>query len=414
MAAPTPEEIERQRAIKEVRLQARDYIRTAVKHLEEEHYEIRMGGELYFFPINEKSEPHTLSVDDLDQAKSAQGGSPVRFSQLRHSKPVSGSGASPYELASHVSPHENIKRWDPLHIARNLDVIKRNLPDLAKKYGASGVTFEAKPYPDQIDTCGMHLNISLWKDGKNQFALSNPTYVRNSDAPHQHSVLERFIIRSLLEFQHEGMLAFAPQKTSYDRYKNFEGFLNKDIHEQTAVMQAASPNKIAVDNDRQTLVRMKILRNLERSGDPHRPYNAVPVSPSINVHTQSISARQVRTSEKRDADIPSEECRVENRLAGSDADPYVVVAVTMAAIVHGVEEYNKHLKNPKKYPEPKKYRQFDIPQTHEHAKKIFQNSSLIKYWLAPPFMPNFFSEILAAYGSGQPLPPPERAVGRSA
>lgn len=399
MAIPTPEELERQKAIREVRLQARECIRAADKYLRKKGYEVRMGAELGFYAEDEHGRPVHITDENLAKASDAQSGVPT-FKRMMHQMHDSDPSLfTPFEIASTPSPKEE-HLWRPSNIALGLDHLKRSLPGLIKQYGAQTCAIRAKPYPDVLDTCGMHLNFSIWKDGKNLFATEDPGKIpQNAGKEAYHTEIEKYAIHALLAFQMEGMLAFAPQETSYERYHNFKG-LETDTREQRALKcENASPNKIAFDNNRECLhgylVKLKKISGCMPSN--------MPISASVNVHTLGFHSQVVRDQLKKEP-LRANECRIENRLPGADADPYVAIAMNMAAIVYAIDNYERKSRM------DDEYLKADIPETHEKAKLLYENSSLLKDRLDS----KFYRSILAAYGSGQPLPPPERVVSRGA
>ena len=187
--------------------------------------------------------------------------------------------------------HEINFRYDqPLPMADMHVVFKQGLKEIAAQHGKS-VTFMAKPWATEVGS-SCHLHVSLWKGGKNLFWEGNIEH-RTSNIEHstgtaqrgtrnaEHgtgSKLFRHFLGGLMKYAPELCLFFAPTINAYKRY-------------QTA---SWAPTKMAWAFDNRT------------------------VGFRVVGHGNSF--------------------RIENRMPGADANPYLAFAATLAAGMAGVEE----------------------------------------------------------------------------
>jgi glutamine synthetase len=177
--------------------------------------------------------------------------------------------------------HEiNFRYAAPLEMADMHVVFKQGLKEIAAQHGKS-ITFMAKPWATEVGS-SCHIHVSLWKGGKNLFWGKN-TERRNrgsrfNDSTSHGSTLFRSFLGGLMKYAPELCLFFAPTINAYKRY------------------QAASwaPTKMAWAFDNRT------------------------VGFRVVGHENSF--------------------RIENRMPGADANPYLAFAATLAAGMAGVEE----------------------------------------------------------------------------
>lgn len=137
------------------------------------------------------------------------------------------------------------------------------------------------PYMEVTDCMGLHTNISAFdRNGKNLFAESPE--------------LMDHCLQSLVRLQKSSVLANAPTPQSYERYFNGSISVPKGIGSDDA--------KLVIFDDA----------------------NAVAYA----------------SASKRDEwGLSADEYRIENRLPGADADPYVAMATTMAALYDAVKTH---------------------------------------------------------------------------
>jgi glutamine synthetase len=174
--------------------------------------------------------------------------------------------------------HEvNFVYAEPLPMADMHLVFKQGIKELAEQHGKS-VSFMAKYSPSEAGS-SCHIHMSLWKNGRNLFA-PNPegSSAGTKKAPHQPSSVFRQFLGGLIKYSPELCLFFAPTINSYKRY------------------QPASwaPTRMAWATDNRTV--------------------------GFRVVGEDNSFR------------------IENRMPGADANPYLAFAAMLAAGIAGIEE----------------------------------------------------------------------------
>ncbi len=169
---------------------------------------------------------------------------------------------------------------EPLPMADMHVLFKQGIKEIADQHGKA-VSFMAKYAPSEAgNSC--HIHLSLWQNGKNLFPTTPPRKgARNvaiSNTPVGSKLFRQFL-GGLLKYSPEFCLFFAPTINSYKRY------------------QAGSwaPTRMAWATDNRTV-----------------GYRIVGHGPSF---------------------------RIENRMPGADANPYLAFAAMIAAGMAGVEEY---------------------------------------------------------------------------
>lgn len=179
--------------------------------------------------------------------------------------------------------HEiNFRYAEPLEMADRHTVFKLGVKELAAQHGKS-VTFMAKVAPSEAgNSC--HIHISLWKNGRNLF-VAEPARGRArrggetaADAGEPGSKLFRQFLGGLMKYSPEFGLFMAPTINSYKRYQP----------------GSWAPTRMAWATDNRT------------------------TGFRIVGHGKSF--------------------RIENRMPGADANPYLAFAAMLAAGLAGVEE----------------------------------------------------------------------------
>jgi glutamine synthetase len=162
----------------------------------------------------------------------------------------------------------------PLPMADLHAVFKQGIKEIAAQHDKS-ITFMAKPWAGEVGS-SCHIHISLWQGGKNRFWEAPRRGTRAK--PQTGSLLFRQFLGGLMKYSPELCCFFAPTINSYKRY------------------QAASwaPTKMAWSHDNRT------------------------VGFRVVGHGESF--------------------RIENRMPGADANPYLAFAAMLAAGMAGVEE----------------------------------------------------------------------------
>ena len=163
---------------------------------------------------------------------------------------------------------------EPLPMADRHVVFKQGIKEIAAQH-CKAVTFMAKPWASEVGS-SCHIHISLWRGGKNRFwtAAQRGTPAQAETG----SRLFRQFLGGMMKYSPELCCFFAPTINSYKRY------------------QAASwaPTRMAWSHDNRT------------------------VGFRVVGHGESF--------------------RIENRLPGADANPYLAIAAMLAAGMAGVEE----------------------------------------------------------------------------
>ena len=161
---------------------------------------------------------------------------------------------------------------DPVRACDHAIMLKRLIKGVARRHGLMA-TFMAKPFPD-ISGCGMHIHCSLVdKDGTNIFGAD----AVNPETGLPNSEHLKHAIGGLIETAGEGMALFAPNANSYRRFQ----------------------------------------------ADSYAPINT-----AWGVDNRTVSLRIPRGD--------ASAMRVEHRMAGADANPYLVMAAVLAGIHHGL------------------------------------------------------------------------------
>lgn len=162
---------------------------------------------------------------------------------------------------------------DPLLACDHAMLLKRIVKGVARQHGMAA-TFMAKPF-GEIAGSGLHIHASVYdSDGNNIFSESNNT--KGVDSPAISTTL-RHAIGGLAKAMAESMVIFAPNVNSYRRFK---------------------------------------------------PGAYAPVSPTWGYNHRDVALRiPVSSDDNR---------RVEHRVAGADANPYLTMAALLAGMHYGI------------------------------------------------------------------------------
>ncbi len=165
----------------------------------------------------------------------------------------------------------------PLPMADRHAVFKQGVRELAEQHGKA-VTFMAKYAPGEAGS-SCHIHMSLWQGGKNLFAAKkSPIANRQSPIASNGSQLFRQFLGGLIKYSPELCLFFGPTINSYKRYQ---------------------------------------------------PGSWAPTRMAWAVDNRTTGFRVVGTGDS---------FRIENRLPGADANPYLAFAAMLAAGLAGVRE----------------------------------------------------------------------------
>jgi len=173
--------------------------------------------------------------------------------------------------------HEiNFRYAEPLEMADRHVVFKQGVKEIAAQFGKS-VTFMAKYAPSEAgNSC--HIHMSLWKGGRNLFWDAPPGRRKTKGKEGGPSPLFRQFLGGLMKYSPELCLFFGPTVNSYKRYQP----------------GSWAPTRMAWANDNRTT--------------------------GFRIVGQGNSFR------------------IENRMPGADANPYLAFAAMLAAGLAGVEE----------------------------------------------------------------------------
>ena len=299
---------------KEAELAARNYIRAAVKRIEETYgIKIRTGIELEFYAIGPDGQP-TSQILDVEKINAAfEKHSPVvsRFDHenytdyygqyevvigvdppkgrpkyLRELSPLNrGERRRQWEAMPEGKPMErNDLHGDPMHTAVAAQETRKFLQREAKNYGLSKVDFTAKPFADK-EASGAHLSVSLWdNNGKPLFANA---------AGHETTLLKQ-VARGMAEVQKDTVLLYAPTDNAFERLAN--------------TMWSPSVVSVATAGDAGTTLRIAKRNDFAYETKEH---------------------------------IRPEDVRIENRLPASDCNYILAMAGTIAGIEHALRKHVK-------------------------------------------------------------------------
>jgi glutamine synthetase len=217
--------------------------------------------------------------------------------------------------------HEiNFTYTEPLPMADMHVLFKQGIKEIADQNGKA-ISFMAKYAPSEAgNSC--HIHISLWKNGRNLFwdAAGKPSgkqSAKHHGAPQNRSKLFRQFLGGLIKYSPELCLFFGPTINSYKRYQ---------------------------------------------------PGSWAPTRMAWAVDNRTVGFRVV--GEKNSL-------RIENRMPGADANPYLAFAAMIAAGMAGIsqqldcgQEYSGNA-----YVDPKLAR---LPASLEDAANLFERSNLAR------------------------------------
>ena len=192
-------------------------------------------------------------------------------------------GKHQYELILYAARH-------PFAIAQSTVTAKDILHDMASHFGYT-VRFEAQPYHDRPGS-SMHVSVSLWNsEGHNLFAKDQEEDVEQQAGETQ---AMQYAIGGLMAIMPESMIYFAPERESYERF--------------------------------QIVKQGDVRRSRDWSGFQ------VPINVSWGGNNRTCAIRIP------DSTRFPEERHLEHRVAGADANPFLVCAAVLAGILYGFKE----------------------------------------------------------------------------
>jgi glutamine synthetase len=297
------------------------------KILQEYGLHMRCGTELEFYALDHDGNPTKTDIASINakfknspvvESVTIEDGAPDRvYHEVRIGKGMGN------KKALEEAPH----RYSPAVTAHSTEVlrsmIQNELPRNDQNIGK--VLFEAMPF-DQPDrsALGLHFNVSLFDgDGNNVFA--NWRGKPNALARHAADEINRI--------QKDSVILYAPNNSSYSRiaydtatpisfFKVIWGSedLNKRVQEYASVRSRdGAPNSIGVNHN-------KII-------DQNKP------APSVSLRYGSFLDWLLNAGMA--ADESHAEVRIEDRLAGADANTYLVALADTAAMYNTLQKWTE-------------------------------------------------------------------------
>lgn len=273
---------------------------------------VRSSMELEFTVSDKYNNPRRAMINLKQANQYLQESEPA----LQHFETLKQDSTSEYEvtIADTINPdkHLDVYAFSPEAIAYETALLKRqSLANMLQQssclnhqYARGGTepflpVFDAHPHSNLLceapsnherQSSALHVNISLYDDEGNNLFTQSPELMQEA-------------ARRLIEVQHQAGLAFLPNKNSMAR-----------LSQQTHV---SVPGGIG----------------MEPSADMgKRTFSSVNIRGGI----YEVGGADARIKYAHDT-------RLENRLPGADADPFVAMAVTMAAMLDAVQyELPKH------------------------------------------------------------------------
>ena len=208
-----------------------------------------------------------------------------------------------------------------------MDAAKIGSLKQSKKWGLSGISFKPAEKGKLVENNGFHLSNSLEdKAGHNLYIDARLGGL---------SDLSMHIADSMLDVQRDGVLAYAPYKTSYERFNSHSGFtlpklryvfdLGGKYFFKSLALAISGSSPIAIynmPNKRSNFGKgLQGLINIALTEAKLFTGSGAPYSGSLA--TRFYPKHPERT-------------HIENRLPGSDVDPYVATAMDLSAIYAAV------------------------------------------------------------------------------
>lgn len=310
-------------------------IQYLTEELQKRGISVMMRGELEFFPLNEQGKPEARLIDEQKLTEQLRKTVPT-IDRVHHE--IASSQAQ-YEMVTGPNPEmptSGIEIDAPLRTAETMAVFKEAMIANAERLGLGGVSFDARNQVGNThENSGMHINISLWdKDSK-----QNLFYEKGSPT----TDLQRHVIDAMIHMHANAAPAYFPTEASFDRIRSTSqtNIGNAQSIEDTAsgVPNTAGymPNKgMTVGSVAQKAVSALTGNKVEIGSVTSRYSDAEAMLFGAG---EKILFNGVRSSaigwEK------PEQYRIESRLAGADADPYMVIAAELAAIHEAVTKHTR-------------------------------------------------------------------------
>lgn len=295
---------------------------------------VRTGAELEFIPLNEQGLPQANLLDEAALTKGLRNSIPniervhreSDFSQVQYEF-VSGPNSS---IAG-----TGLRDASPSSTAETVVAFKDAISANAKDWGMGGVSFTPRlPVDNGNAHNGFHLNLSLW-DGDGQKNLFYEKGKNTTD-------LQRHVMDAMIHTHGEGTVGYVPYSNSFDRINTTntnEISTNTIANIFTTVPNSAGhvPNKgIDVGTWANGVMDMVLNKpfTIGSIASRHGSSNPFNLTMSLGEYVAFGSVRSSLIGWEK-----PHQYRLESRLAGADADPYVVTAMEMASIYDAAKNH---------------------------------------------------------------------------
>ena len=213
-------------------------------------------------------------------------------------------------------------RLGPLKAAIATDYFQKELASMLSDVG--DVNYTAKPRRDNL-TSAMHINVSLSdKNGNNLF-----TGKGGGESP-----LMTAALSNLVEVQKQGSLMFLPNQNSHDRIHNGR----------------STPDTIGRQSNKVTY------------------HNIIPAGTADSRNAGWVGRA---SGFLHGSKVEGTRNRIENRMSGADADPYLAVAATLGAMVITARQQAEGVTTPK-------VKRHSLPGNLSDSVREFEKSDLMK------------------------------------
>lgn len=289
----------------------------------------RVRGELEFFPLNRKGlqQAHLLDEEKL----AAHLRKDVRGIERVHKEAITSSAQ--YEFVGGPNPHlpgTGIAEDAPLAAAETLASFKEAFQMNAQRLGLGGVSFRARMGEGtSLSTSGLHINLSLW-DKTGTHNLFHAPGRATTD-------LQRHVVDSMIQTHATAAPAYLPQVASFERISTTA---KGNPLDPTFWWNLTSgvPNHAGYMSNKGVTLGNAV--NVVAGGLHGKP----PIGTIAGRHSSWLYKplgimEGMAYPGKRTAMIGWEkphQYRLESRIAGADADPYVVIAHEMASVYEAV------------------------------------------------------------------------------
>lgn len=319
-------------AIRALRQAAIERIRFFQEALAERGILARIGAELEFLPLNLNGVPQNDLLDANKLAAALQKN--VRTVERLHQESIS--SRAQYELVTGLNKHApgtNIHDASPLAAAETVDAFKRALISNTERLGLGGVSFRARaPVGTSFQNSGLHLNLSLWDDA----GRSNLFYQHFKPT----TDLERHVVDSMIQTHAASAPAYLPSQDSYGRIVASAAGDIKNPHFAHDVGSGVPTRAGYMANKGTTIGNIFAVLKSTIKGKPH--IGSIAGRHRDVLHAPLGLAEGLVFPGHRSAMIGWEkpsQYRLESRLAGADADPYVAIAADLASAYEAVTKH---------------------------------------------------------------------------